>query len=164
MNQTNKIQEGFVFCAAITLFSAAAMLLWTAYLPIRVLDGGDPFLPLSSRNVFYLAGGCGLTASAFLLAANSQLAATKLLLIAWLTANYLAYTIGLRLTNGTNLFSCLGNVNNGLAISPKILDWILWVVVGGLLAGASLLLFFDWFARRKPTSSDPKPLVAPNNR
>jgi len=136
------------------------MVLWTAHQPTRVLDGADPVLPLSSRYVFYIAGGFGLAVSAFLLVINPRHAMAKLLLTVWLATNYLAYAIGLRLTNSANLFSCLGNVNNGLPIPPKILDFTLDIYFGGLLLGALLLLIFDWLAQRKPTPLDSMPLAA----
>lgn len=136
-------QEYFVFGVAVTSFVAAMLVLLSATGTGHILDDSDPFLFLSSRQVFYLVGGLGFVLSAFLLVLQNRLQ-TKLLLIAWLSTSFLVYKIGLSRTNEPNYFSCLGNLDEMLQISPKAFDRIASIILILMLGGSCAFLTLDW--------------------
>ena len=143
-----KIQEGFIWTAAILLFVAAACLLISAVTtPGNVLDLADPFLYLPFRKLFYLVGGVQLALSAFLLMNRNHSA--KLGLVAWLAFVSLAYQAGAQFSGELNLFVSLGNLNSWLPVSPVAFSRLAYALHGGLLFGSSSLLVLNWIARRK---------------
>lgn len=146
-----RIQDGFIFSAAVALFMTAAFILLSATSKAAILDGPDPLLILSYRKVFYVAAGLELALSAFLLLARD--AQTKLMLMAWLAGGFLVYDIGMAYYHEANLFVCLGNLFDWVTVPPRILNGIAYVVLGWLLLGSFGLLAWGWISGRKSTRS-----------
>jgi|SRR6185437_5996548 len=142
-----RIQESFVFSAAVILFIAAAAKFATAFGDVSMLDKLDPLLFLSNRNVLKLVGGTELALSAFLLLSkNSHL---KLILIAWLATTFLAYRIGLQWSAAPYFCNCLGNWNEKLFVSSRLLNWLSLTFLGWLLGGSYLLLLKNLIKNHK---------------
>ena len=147
-----RIQEWFVFSAAVLLFVTAACVLLGATSNVSLLDRADPILPLPSRLLFGLVGGLELALSAYLLLGRDML--KKLLLVAWLAACALVYHFGLASSGEANLLVCLGNLTDRIPVRPNTLNWIVPGTLGWLLLGSGVLLVVDWVARRKHVPSE----------
>jgi hypothetical protein len=138
----DRMRDGFIFSVAIILFITAAAKLFSAPGTAVALDSMDPILPLSNRWLFYLAGGIELLISGFLLI-KTRGHRIKLTLIAWLATDYLVYRAGLWWSGSPNLCDCLGDLNDRLSISPRILNRFTLAALIWLSAGSGLFLIRD---------------------
>jgi hypothetical protein len=150
----NRIQSRFIYSAAIILFITGAAKLISAFGAAQVLDQADSLLILKHRYVLFFMSGTELGLSAFLLMGrNSKI---KLSLIAWLGTNFLMYRIGLWWMSAPNLCNCLGNLNEYLPISPRILNLVAFTALGWLLIGSYALMILGW--RNRPVEVRLKPI------
>jgi hypothetical protein len=145
---SRKIQGFFIFSAAVILFVTAAAKIYGATGTAEALGNSDPLIPLSNRQVFYLVGGIELFISAFLLVKDES-QGLKLSVIAWLATNYLVYRAGLWWMGMPNFCDCLGNLNEKLFISPRILNHSMLALLVWLVVGSYLLLILDWLGHRE---------------
>ena len=89
-----RIQNNFIYSAAIIFFVTAAAKIFSATGTAQALSYPDQFISLTNRQIFYTMGGVELVISAFLLMKNEG-QKIKLCLIAWLATNFLVYRAGL---------------------------------------------------------------------
>jgi len=151
-----KIENYFIWLAAVLLFIMAAAELSSAFNNEQFLDQPDPFLFISSRYILILTGFIELLLSAFLLMAKNR--SLKLGLLAWFATNLLVYRIGLQWQGAPNYSDCLGNFNDWLPIPPRILHVIMVGILIFWLTGSYGCLIFNWLTNRK--SVETKSIVA----
>ena len=145
MNQ--KIQKYFTGLIAVVLFVAATTKLAGAVLSSPMLDYRDPLLLLSNRNVLYASAGVEFVISALLLMTGNE--RRKLAVIAWLTIVYLLYRACLWWAGEPFFWSYLGNLTDRLAVPPRLLNWSILLVLGGIFACAAVLWSLDWFKSKE---------------
>jgi hypothetical protein len=68
----------------------------------------------------------------------------KLALVAWLATNFLSYRIGLWWMSAPNLCNCLGNLNQYLSVSPRVLNAAGFAALGWMLIGSYALMLAEW--------------------
>jgi hypothetical protein len=140
-------EEYFPYSAAVILFFMAMVELCGAMSAARILDQPDPLLPLSNRLVLVLVGMLELLLSAYLLMGRYGWA--KPGLTAWLTTNLLVYRLGLWRAGAPNFSDCVGNFNEWLPISPRVLHVIMVAALGLLIIGSYTFLILDWLGDSK---------------
>jgi len=144
-----KIQNRFIFSAAVILFVTAVAKIFSATGPAQALSYPDPVLPLTNRHVFYLVGGIELVVSAFLLIKNGC-EKIKLCLVAWLAVNFLIYRLGLQAQGSLIACDCLGNFNDKLPLSPRATGWFMFATSIWLFLGSVGFLTHSYLRRNKP--------------
>jgi len=149
-------QDQFLYSVAVLLFITAVAKLYSATGTARALDYPDALLPLTNRHVFNLVGALELGLSAFLLMKSGQ-QSLKLWLLLWLAVNFLVYRAGLWSQGSPALCDCLGNLNEKLPLSPRLINAVMLVVLAWFGAGSALLLGLDYFSRRR--SAQPQALT-----
>jgi hypothetical protein len=137
----------FLYGVAVSLFLAAAGVLYFAMTGGRVLDLPDALLGLAHRKVFYLVGILLLGTSAFLLINRNN--SLRLLLLTWLSANLLVYHFGAAYYGSANLWAALGNLSPHIPIAPQANYLLVSVLLVGLFLGSGGLCVADWWLRRK---------------
>jgi len=155
-----KIQERFIYSAAIIFFVTATAKLLSTRSTALALEIHDPILFLTHRHVFYLMGGIELVLSAFILMGQNQ--RMKLALTAWLATNFLVYRIGLWWYGEPNLCNCLGNLADYLPLSPWAVNVAAFAALSWLIIGCYLFLLLNWLHGRRKASSQPgiaRPLI-----
>lgn len=146
-----KIKDIFLWSAAVILFVKALAELSGTLSPAPFLDEPDPFLLISSRLVLVLLGVCELVLSAYLLMGkNLQI---KLWLTAWFATNLMVYRIGLQSQGAPDFSDCLGNFDDWLPVTPRILHVVMEILLIFLLAGSYGSLLLNWLAHRKPSKA-----------
>jgi len=129
-----KIQERFIYSAAVILFITGAAKLVSSLGAAETLDHPDSLLILSHRHILLLLSMVELGLSAFfLLGRNAKM---KIALIAWLATNFLMYRVGLWWMGAPNLCNCLGN----LRVESKEFD-----DPGTVGFGRPVLIFLPFF-------------------
>jgi hypothetical protein len=137
----------FLFVTAVSLFLAAAGVLYFAMTGGRVLDLPDSLLGLSHRKVFYLVGILLLGTSAFLLINRNT--SLRLMLLTWLSANLLVYHFGAASYGSANLWASVGNLSPHIIIAPQANDLLVSVLLVWLFLCSGGLWVADWWVRRK---------------
>jgi hypothetical protein len=140
----------FFFLAASALTLTAVAKLIGAGGGAKVLKLRDPILSLSNQDAFTLAATVELVVAGYLFFGKNE--QWKLLAIAWLSTNLLAYRLAMWSGNITRPCGCLGDV----------MDWWPWLkvhqdgVMKGLLAfmlvGAYGFLWHEWRAGKAKES------------
>lgn len=144
---SRRVEEYFLYPAAVLLFFTAMVELSGAISAARILDQPDPLLLLSSRLVLVLVGVLELLLSAYLL--MGQYGWAKLGLTAGLTTNLLVYRLGLWWAGAPNFGDCVGNFNEWLPISPWSLHVIMVAALGFLIIGSYTFLILNWLGDPK---------------
>lgn len=143
----NKIREWFVFTAAVILivFSAFGFLAITN--GTHILDQPDALFPESSRQILYGLAIIQLIASVVLLVCQNP--GFRLVIAAWSGCIVLLYQ-ALTLHYGNPiLLICL---SNNLFVSPKLLNFLIFLIYGGLTLAAYGFLTAGIFKRDKTTN------------
>jgi hypothetical protein len=130
--------------------AAAAILLLTALAKLasacgtaQVLRVPDPVFGLAFRKLFLVVGsGELLVALVCLLSRVNQW--LKIGLIAWISANFLLYRLGLAWLRWHKPCPCLGNLTDALHIPPHLADLVMRAILGLLLVGSYGLLAMRW--------------------
>lgn len=130
------------FClsaALILLLTGLAKVLSTLGIS-RMLDVADPVFGLKFRHLFMVAGLLELGA-AFLILLTDLRHRLELLLIAWLSTNFVIYRAGLWLMDWHQPCNCLGTLTDALRISPTMADHIMKRLLAYLVLGSYGLLW-----------------------
>lgn len=106
----------------------------------RMLDVADPVFGLKFRHLFMAVGLLELGAAFLILLTDLRLR-LKLLLIAWLSTNFVIYRAGLWLMDWHRPCNCLGTLTEFLHIPPTGADWLMKAALGYMLFGGYALLF-----------------------
>jgi hypothetical protein len=135
------LETYFAYTAAVILFLEAFAISLCAFEFSGILNQPDPLFLLNHRTVLIIVATLEIGLSIFLLTGKKH--SVKIPLVTWLTFCFLFYRLGVRWIDGSNIFSCLGNVSDVLPIRPHILDLINSMLLGYLLLGGCALLILD---------------------
>jgi hypothetical protein len=113
----------------------------------RMLDVADPVFGLKFRHLFMGVGLLELGA-AFLILLTDLRPRLKLLLIAWLSTNFVIYRAGLWLMDWRQPCNCLGTLTDFLHLSPTAADWLMKAALAYMLFGAFAFLLRDFTSER----------------
>ena len=113
----------------------------------RMLDVADPVFGLNFRHLF-MAVGLLEFAAAFLILLTDLRPRLKLLLIAWLSTNFVLYRAGLWLMDWHRPCNCLGTLTDFLHLSPTTADWMVKAALAYMVFGGYGLLFQDFIGAR----------------
>lgn len=113
----------------------------------RSLDVADPLIAIPFRHLMLLAGLTELFIAFFCLFTERR--TSSLLAVAWLGTVFVAYRLGLWLTDWHGPCPCLGNLTGELHISQRLADNLLKVVLAYLLVGSYSELFWLWKPRKR---------------
>lgn len=150
---SRRVEEYFLYSAAVILFFTAMVELSGAIGAAQILDEPDPLLLLSNRLVLALVGVLELLLSAYLLL--GQYGWAKPGLTAWLATNLLVYRLGVWRAGAPNFSDCVGNFNEWLPVSPRILHVIMVAALGFLIIGSYTFLIMNWSSNRKSVKKKP---------
>jgi hypothetical protein len=150
--------------------SAAGLLLLAALSKIystmgsaKILDLPEQLLPLNNRQTLGLVGLIELAIVIIVVLGRSE--KVKLMLLAWLSANFILYRLGAALLTVGKPCPCLGSITEKLPLKPATIDHILTAVVLYLFCGS--LFFLMALRNRKPAvepTSERPALAHPNRR
>jgi hypothetical protein len=127
-----------VSCGAILFVTGVAKIL-SAFGKSQILEQHDPFFKISFRQLMVFVGSLELLVSALCFWIRKP--TTCLLLIAWLSSNFLAYRIGLWWINYQKPCSCLGNLMDAVHLSPGLVNLGMKCILSYLLIGSNAMLF-----------------------
>ena len=128
------------FCksaAAILIFSGLAKII-SEFSGVRLLEIEDPLIALSYREMFWIAGPIETLVGLFLFSSVSTW--IKLVLVCFLSGNFLMYRCGLWLMKAGKTCTCLGTLTDWIPINHSIIEKLMFLTsiylfaVGGLLA------------------------------
>ena len=136
--KTKALQFGFVISAGAVLAITGVAKAFSAIGNARVLDTIDPLIGVPFRQLFFWVGLAELLITFFcLFTAKRRL---SLLLVAWISTNFLVYRIGLWFIGWHHPCGCMGSLAGMLHLSDGAADGIMKGVLAFLLAGSYLLL------------------------
>jgi hypothetical protein len=124
----------------------------------RSLDTIDPLIGMPFRQLFLLAGLAELLIAFLCLFTDKR--RLSLLVVAWISTNFLVYRLGLWFIGWHHPCNCMGSLAGALHLSDRAADNIMKGVLAFLLVGSYLLLLLDWRAGRAagpPASRPPDP-------
>ena len=128
----------FIDTATLILVVAGIAKLYSATGTAEILDHLDPIFLVLNRVVLTLVGMIELAVvGALFIGRNTS---TKLLMVAWLSTNFVIYRFGLWFLQIKKPCSCLGTVTDLLPASPATIDHALKASVLYLFLGSVLLL------------------------
>jgi len=123
----------------------------------------DPLFGISFRYLVLLAGIVGLTMAFVCLFTNKK--TLSLIVIAWLTTNFVAYRVGLWTMGWHHPYAWLSDMMEGLDISPLMADGIMTLVLAYMIIGSVVMLWVGKNGRLAPhlieTDRDKKGRIHP---
>lgn len=141
-------------------YSAAALLLITGLAKIisgagnaRILNSPEPLLSVPFRYLFWVVGGIELV-----VAGNcffNKKVTVVMMLVAWLTTNFLFYRLGLLWIGYEKPCACLGSMTSAIGISPNVADNVMKVILGYLFIGSYAALIWLWKQNHRFDSTSP---------
>lgn len=148
-----KIERWFFNLAAAALLLTAAAKVISSAGHGKILLSLDPVTGLQFRDLLRIVGG--IEAAVALVCIFNRKSWLRAGLVAWLATNFLIYRIALRILGYHKPCTCLGNLTDGLNISPEITDIAMKLVLVYLLIGSYtiLVLLLKW--KRKSDYSSP---------
>lgn len=138
----------FIWSAGLLLLVTGLAKVVSGFGDAEILNYQTPILYLPFRWVFLIVGlvelAIGLTC---FLNRNDDLC---VMLLAWLTTNFLLYRIAVVWIGYIKPCPCLGNLTDRLHIPANLADFIMKIILGYLLVGAYVSLF--WLQKQKRSS------------
>lgn len=113
----------------------------------RLLSVLDPIFVIQFRYLMLAAGLAEIVIAIVCFFGKRQTLA--IVLVAWLSANFVVYRFGLWWMGWHRPCGCLGNLTDALHISPQSADNIMKVVLAYLLIGSYGLLLWEWRQRKR---------------
>ena len=138
MPTTAKAAKAYVFSVGLILAVTSAAKLYSATGTAKILDVPEGLLPMSVRQALWLVG-C-IEAAIALLVLIGRNPSIKLVLVAWLGANFVLYRLATVLLTVGKPCPCLGSITEKLPLRPETVDRILGGVVLYLFLGSCLFL------------------------
>ena len=111
--------------------------------PARLLDTPDPLIGIAFRQLLLLVGLGELLIAFFCLFSNKR--RFNVLLVAWLSTNFLVYRLGLWLIGWHHPCGCMGSLAGTLHLSDQAADNIMKGVLAYLLIGSYGILLWEWW-------------------
>ena len=139
------------YAVAATLFLMAAALLSTLRSKDPVLNELDPLLHLTGRQILVGFGLSSLVISGIVLLARDE--TFGFVFTGAYATSLLIYRVLLRSRHAVNFSDCLGNFNDWVPVSPRMLNEVWWVALILLIAPSFSAMFLDAVARK--TKSPP---------
>lgn len=137
----------FVGSAGVLLLITAVAKLFTTFDHAKILHVRDPILTVSFRVLFWVLGLVEwLIALTCFFSKQTQL---QLILLAWLSTNFVFYRIGLLWIGYVKPCSCMGNLTDALHIPPQTADIVMEIILAYLLIGSYVALSWLWWKRKK---------------
>jgi len=128
----------FAFSAGIILLVTGMAKLISSLGSAEVLGQMDPLLKISFRHLLFAVGLLELAVStSCLLFLKPKL---SLMLVAWLSTNFLAYRIGLVLIDYHKPCSCMGTLTDAIHLPPSLADLMMKSIMIYLVIGSYLSL------------------------
>lgn len=140
MRQQRNLVRGFVYSAGVLLLITAAAKFVSGFGSAGILQRADPILNLPFRSLFWFVGGLELAVA--IISLFSKDTGWPVILIAWLSTNFAVYRVGLLWVGYLRPCPCLGNVTDALHVSPHTADSVLKAILGYLLVGSWLIIFW----------------------
>jgi hypothetical protein len=139
-----KIEGAFFKSSGALILMAGLAKLGSSFGNAHILQMSDPILSLSFRSVFRVVGVIELCIG--IICFRHRPSILKASLVAWIATSFVAYRLGLLFVEYRKPCQCLGNLTDGIHISPEIADTIMKTILGYLLVGSYVAL---WFLLRK---------------
>jgi hypothetical protein len=146
-SRKGKAGNWFICSAVMILFITGIAKVWTAFGNVKLLTMADPIVGISFKHLMLAVGVAELAVAALCLFAKTHRFAT--VLVAWLTACFAAYRLGLWGMDWKSPCGCLGNLTDTLHISPQTADNIMKALLAYLLIGSYGLLIWQWRQKQK---------------
>ena len=136
----------FLRLAGISLTLTAIGKAFSAIGPARALDTPDPLVGIPFRQLLLLVGLAELLIAFFCLFTDKR--RFSLLVVAWISTNFLVYRLGLWFIGWHRPCGCMGSLTDILHLSPQAADNIMKGVLAYLLIGSYGILLWEWRAAR----------------
>lgn len=137
----------FFWSAGLLLAITGLAKAFSAIGPARALDTADPLIGIPFRQLLLLVGLAELLIAFFCLFADKR--RFSLLLVAWISTNFLVSRLGLWFIGWHHPCGCMGNLAGVLHLSDQAADNIMKCVLAFLLLGSYLLLLAQWRQARR---------------
>lgn len=134
--------RGFISAASAILFTTGLVKLVSAGGEVKSLSLPDPVLYLSNRQVFLWVGVTELMLASYLIL--GRLPYLKLIALAWLTTNFVAYRLALWWGNASKPCGCLGNALDWWPWLKLHQDGVMKCLLAFMLMGAYGFLWHEW--------------------
>jgi hypothetical protein len=141
----------FVASAAVVLAVTGIAKVWSALGNVKLLTVVDPIVGIPFKHLMLGVGVVELVIAGICLFSNRH--ALSVMLVAWLSTNFLVYRVGLWWMGWKKPCGCLGNLTDALGITPQTADRISMVLLAYLLIGSGLVLLWQWRQRRAGCSA-----------
>jgi hypothetical protein len=141
------VPNWFIRSAALILLITGAAKVWAAFGNAKLLGIADPIGGLKFGQLILAVGVVEIIIA--LLCFISWRPALSLGLVAWLSTNFMFYRISLQWVGWHKPCNCLGNLTDGLHISPQTADMAMKIVLAYLLLGSYASLFWLWRQKRR---------------
>ena len=143
----HRLERWFVYSAALILLLTAIGKLTSGSGHAPILSTSDPILIVQYRYVFWIVG-----TAEFIMALSCVFSKRIMLqsaLVAWLATSFIAYRVGLWMTNWHLPCSCLGNLTDAIHVSPLLADNVMKIVLAYLFIGSYGILCRQWWEKWK---------------
>jgi hypothetical protein len=141
----------FILSAGAILAITGIVKVWSSFGNVKLLAEADPIVGIQFRHLMMAVGLLEILVALVCFFSKRQTLA--LVLVAWLSTNFVVYRLGLWWMGWKRPCGCLGNLTDALHISPQAADNIMKVVLAYLLIGSYGLQFWGWKTRRSSVSS-----------
>ena len=135
----DKVHIVFLQLAASILMVAGLSKVWAAFGVARVLATLDPVLDIQIRHLILTVGLLEVVIALFCFFSKRH--TLSLWLVAWMSASFIVYRLGLWWVGSKKPCSCLGNLTDALHISPQVADIALKIMLAYLFIGSCSFLF-----------------------
>lgn len=130
----------FIFSAFIIFAITGTAKVLSSAGKAEILRQPDPIFRIQFSSLLFLVGLVEVIVSALCLILKSNY--SKLIVIALLSTNILAYRIGLLLVGYQKPCSCLGSLTSAIHVSPHLADSVMKITLLYLLVGSYAALYF----------------------
>lgn len=142
------VRNFFLASAGAILITTGCLKFITVLTETRIMAQPDPmFRFLHIRQLLFLVALVEIVSAIVVFRTKSG--SLKLAIIAWISACFLIYRLGLYLIGGTGYCSCLGTATDWLPFTPEVWDWILKVVLIYLFVCSCAFLLVDRLTQSK---------------
>ncbi len=141
--------ECFLFFSALGLFVFGWLLYWLIPYQSLILNQSDALFPVSSRFMLKLIYTWAIALSGFLLTASPKHAGLKLILLTSLSGTICLYQAALFKIRQPDFLCCLGNLNDRVCLSPRVLAILLELFFGIIFGVSSASLFLNFHSKIK---------------
>jgi hypothetical protein len=137
----------FLFSTGLLLVGTATAKFISAGGSSPILEGSDPILFMSFRQMLWGVGICELAVA--LVCFLSKRVGFRAGLVAWLATSFLIYRLGLMWTGWQRPCICLGNLTDALHIAPRTAELAMKIIMMYLLIGSYASLIWLWRQQQK---------------